>query len=92
MGRAARGSRVRSASHHDRRRLFTSGHTTIFRILMRETWAAYPETSSLIVAEDSARSAFLANSGGKWRYCRSSRRILTPAALRKPRACALICW
>ncbi len=31
-----------------------SGHTTIFRILMRETWAAYPETRSLIVAEDSA--------------------------------------
>ena len=31
-----------------------SGHTTIFRILMREIWAAYPETRSLIVAEDSA--------------------------------------
>jgi serine phosphatase RsbU (regulator of sigma subunit) len=31
-----------------------SGHATIFRILMREIWAAHPETRSLIVAEDSA--------------------------------------
>ena len=31
-----------------------SGHTTIFRILMREIWAAHPEATSVIVAEDSA--------------------------------------
>jgi serine phosphatase RsbU (regulator of sigma subunit) len=31
-----------------------SGHTTIFRILMREIWSVYPESRSFVVAEDNA--------------------------------------